>query len=97
MVINTVSNNTTAVAEALGYCSKEISFEISRPTLADWLPDMIRTVKKSPITSVTTKIVPIMMPGFVRGKITFHKICDAAGPAVTGGLDQAFVDPHHGV
>ena len=74
MVKRTVSSNTTAVAAAEGYCSRPMSFEISRPTLADCEPDMKRTVMKSPITRVTTKIEPIMMPGLVRGIITFVRV-----------------------
>ena len=62
IMISTVHSSTTAVAEAEGYCNSPISLEISRPTFALWLPDMKRTVMKSPITSVSTKIVPIMMP-----------------------------------
>ena len=42
---------------------------------------MNRTVMKSPITSVTTKIVPIMMPGLVSGMMTFQRICPPVAPA----------------
>ena len=80
MTIKTVSSRITAVAAADGYCSSEISLEINRPTLARCDPDMNRTVMKSPITSVTTKIVPIMMPGLVSGRITWRRVWNPLAP-----------------
>src|SRR6056297_3094742 len=74
ITISTVQSSTTAVAAAEGYCNRLISFEMRRPTLARCEPDINRTVIKSPITSVVTKIVPIMMPGLHSGTITFHRV-----------------------
>ena len=41
---------------------------------------MKRTVMKSPITSVTTKMVPIMIPGLVSGMITLVSVWKPEAP-----------------
>ena len=74
IISNTVTSSTTAVAAAEGYCNNPMSFEIRRPTFANWLPYMKRVVTKSLITSAMTKIDPIMMPGFDSGMITLVRI-----------------------
>ena len=35
---------------------------------------------KSPITSVTTKIEPMAMPGLHSGMMTFHSVCQPDAP-----------------
>jgi hypothetical protein len=80
MIMRTVTRSTMEVAEAEGYCSRAMSLEISRPTLALCEPDMNRTVMKSPITSVSTKMVPIMIPGLESGMITLRRICQSEAP-----------------
>ena len=42
---------------------------------------MKRMVTKSPITSVTTKIEPMAMPGFTSGTITSRRIWKPEAPA----------------
>ena len=42
---------------------------------------MTCTVEKSAMTRVTTKIVPIAMPGFDRGMMTLVRICQPLAPA----------------
>jgi len=74
MIKSTVISSTTAVAAAEGYCNSPMSFEISLPTFASWLPDMNRVVTKSLITRAITKIDPIMTPGFDNGMITLVRI-----------------------
>ena len=54
--------STTALAAAGGYCRSAISLAIANTTLLLWLPLMILTTKKSPITSAITKIEPSAMP-----------------------------------
>ena len=70
IIISTTASRITAFAQAAGYCSSEIWLEIIRPTEALCPPLMNRTVMKSPITMVTTKIDPIAMPGLHNGRIT---------------------------
>ncbi len=56
-----------------GIAAAPISFAIISPTEALWPPLMRRTVTKSPITSVTTKMVPMAMPGLHSGMITLRR------------------------
>ena len=56
-----------AVAAAEGYCKSAMSFWIIRPTFADWLPLMNRTVMKSPITTscaqgALARVAPTLTP-----------------------------------
>ena len=69
------------MAAAAGYCSSEISFAIISPTEALWPPLIRRTVMKSPITSVTTKIEPMAMPGLAQRMTTFVRTCQPVAPA----------------
>ncbi len=57
----------------------------------------MRTVTKSPITMVTTKIEPMAMPGLHSGMMTWRSACQPAAPASTRRLDQRAVDAHHRV
>ena len=41
----------------------------------------MRTVTKSPITMVTTKIEPMAMPGLHSGRITLTRVCQPVAPA----------------
>lgn len=76
-----MARSTTALAAAAGYCSRLIWFFIIRATEADWPPLITCTVEKSAITRVTTKIVPIAMPGFASGRMTVQRIWKALAPA----------------
>ena len=69
------------MAAAAGYCSSDIWFFIISATEALCPPDMTCTVEKSAITSVTTKIEPMAMPGLASGMMTFHRICQPLAPA----------------
>ena len=88
MTISTVHSKTTAVAQAEGYKRRPISFEIKRPTLALWLPLIKRTVMKSPITNVTTNIVPIIIPGLQSGMTTFQRVCNPLAPPSTAASNK---------
>src|SRR5258708_35966925 len=54
----TTISKMTALAAAGGYCTMAIWLDMAMAMEADWLPLMTLTTKKSPITSVTTKIDP---------------------------------------
>ena len=71
----------TAWAAAAGYCRSEIWFDIISATEALWPPLMKRTVVNSPITSVTTKIEPMAMPGLASGMTTLVSVCQPLAPA----------------
>src|ERR1700738_356068 len=55
-------------------------------------PPMTPTVRKSPMTTVMTKIEPIVMPVFDKGSTT-SRTAPRAG--VARGFDQRAVDAHH--
>ena len=57
----------------------------------------MRTVTKSPMTMVTTKIEPMAMPGLHSGTMTFHSICQPLAPASRAASISAAVDAHHRV
>ena len=97
MTISTVISSTTEVAAAEGYCSRPMSLEIRRPTLADWLPDMNRTVMKSPITSVSDEDRADHDAGLGQRDDDVPQDLRAGGAGVARRLDQRFVDAHHGV
>ncbi len=78
-----------AAAEVLQ--QRDLVRTIFSPTEADWPPDMKRTVMKSPMTSVTTKIEPMAMPGLASGMITLVRIWKALA-GVPRGIDQRPVD-----
>ena len=69
------------MAAAAGYCSSDIWFFIISATEALWPPLITCTVEKSAITSVTTKIVPMAMPGLASGRMTLHRIWKLLAPA----------------
>jgi hypothetical protein len=74
-------SSTTALAAAPGYCSSDIWFFIISATEALCPPLITCTVEKSAMTSVTTKIVPIAMPGLASGRMTVQRIWKALAPA----------------
>ena len=81
-IISTTASRMTASAAAAGVLEQRPLVVHSRPpTDALWPPDIICTVTKSPITSVTTKIVPIAMPGLHRGRITCRTVRQVPAPA----------------
>ncbi len=83
IISNTTASSTTALAQAAGYWSREIWFAIIRPTEALWPPLMSRTVMKSPMTSVTTKIEPMAMPVLLSGRMTLAITCQVRAPPST--------------
>src|SRR5579859_1260266 len=78
---STTASSTTALAQAAGYCSSDTSLLIISPTEALCPPLISRTVMKSPITSVTTKIEPIAIPGLHSGTMTSTITRQALQPA----------------
>jgi len=50
------------------------------PTEALCPPLISRTVTKSPMTMVMTKIEPMAMPGLLSGRMTFHSVCQPEAP-----------------
>ena len=76
----TTNNNIMASAAAAGYCSRARLLFIARPTDALCPPDIACTVMKSPIIRLTTKIVPIAIPGRHKGMITLIRIWKLLAP-----------------
>jgi len=78
MVISTVASRPIAVAEALEYCSKAISLEIRRPTLAETVSRFNKADRDEVAHDKRPeKIVPIMDADLVSGRSTFQQ--DLAG------------------
>jgi hypothetical protein len=78
---STMASRPTALAAAAGYCISPIWLLIMSPTEALCPPLISRTVAKSPITSTTTKMLPMPMPGLVSGRMTHHSVCQKPAPA----------------
>ena len=81
MIISVVRIRITAFAAAAGNCRYCISTLMILPTEAICCPPITPMVMKSPMTMVTTKIEPMMIPGRHSGITTLNSICQVDAPA----------------
>ena len=93
----TMISRITALAAAGGYCTAAIWLYMASATDALWPPLIMFTTKKSPITSVITKIEPSAIPVSRQRDDDLPDDAPAAAAAVQRRLDDGAVDAGHGV
>ena len=93
----TMISRITALAAASGYWTAAIWLYMASATEALWPPLIMLTTKKSPITSVMTKIEPSAIPVLRQRDDDLPDDAPAAAAAVERRLDDRAVDAGHGV
>src|SRR5580704_16637288 len=83
IITMTAASRTIALGAAGGNCRYESWVAICLPTEAICPPPSTSTVTKSPITIAMTKIEPIAIPVFDKGRTTLVITCQVVAPAST--------------